>query len=57
MKKAMKQSKLIAILNGISILALILMIVLLVSNSNVNQKLNNDSEARKRHGQRSGGKT
>ncbi|MCI9423253.1 methyl-accepting chemotaxis protein [Sporofaciens musculi] len=46
MKKAMKQSKLIAILNGISILALILMIVLLVSNSNVNQKLNNDSEAR-----------
>ena len=41
MKKAMKQSKLIAILNGISILALIL-----VSNSNVNQKLNNDSEAR-----------
>lgn len=46
MKKAMKQSKLIAILNGISILALILMILLLVSNSNVNQKLNKDNESR-----------
>ena len=36
MKKAMKQSKLIAILNGISIVALILMILLLAAYSNVN---------------------
>ena len=46
MKKAMKQSKLIAILNGISILALILTIILLVAYSNVNQKLSMDNEAR-----------
>ena len=46
MKKAMKQSKLIAILNGISILALILMIILLVYYSNVNEKLSKDNESR-----------
>ncbi len=46
MKKAMKQSKLIAILNGISIVALILMILLLVAYSNVNQKLSKDNESR-----------
>lgn len=46
MKKAMKQSKLIAILNGISILALILTIILLVSYSNVNQKLSKDNDSR-----------
>ena len=46
MKKAMKQSKLIAILNGISIVALILMILLLAAYSNVNQKLSKDNESR-----------
>lgn len=46
MKKAMKQSKLIGILNGISILALILTIILLVSYSNVNQKLSKDNDSR-----------
>ncbi len=42
MKKAMKQSRLIAILNGISILALVLTVILLL----VNQQLSKDNEAR-----------
>ena len=46
MKKAMKQSRLIAILNGISILALVLTVILLLTYSNVNQQLSKDNEAR-----------
>lgn len=46
MKKAMKQSRLIAILNGISILALVLTVILLLAYSNVNQQLSKDNEAR-----------
>ena len=46
MKKAMKQSKLIAILNGISILALILTIILLIFYTKENQRLSKDNESR-----------
>lgn len=46
MKKAMKQSRLIAILNGISILALVLTVILLLTYSNVNRQLSKDNEAR-----------
>ena len=46
MKKAMKQSKLITILNGISILALVLMAVLLIIYANVNNHLTKENEAR-----------
>ncbi len=46
MKKAMKQSRLIAILNGISILALVLTVILLLAYSTVNQQLSKDNEAR-----------
>ncbi len=46
MKKAMKQSRIIAILNGISILALVLTIILLLAYSKVNQQLSRDNEAR-----------
>ncbi len=46
MKKAMKQSRIIAILNGISILALVLTVILLLAYSKVNQQLSRDNEAR-----------
>lgn len=46
MKRAMNQSKLILILNGISILALIFMVVLLFISSSVNRKLNIANEDR-----------
>ena len=46
MKKAMKQSRLIAILNGISILALVLTVILLLAYSKVNRQLSRDNEAR-----------
>ena len=46
MKKAMKQSKLIAILNGISIFALILMALLLLFYANVDKKLSQNNEDR-----------
>ncbi len=39
MKKAMNQSKLISILNGISILALAIMLILLLAYSSINSKL------------------
>ena len=46
MKKAMKQSKLITILNGISIFALVLMAVLLLIYANANNQLSQDNKAR-----------
>ena len=46
MKKAMKQSKLIAVLNGISIFALILMALLLLFYANVDKKLSQNNEDR-----------
>lgn len=46
MKKAMNQSRLILILNGVSILALLLMVLLLVFNSTITNRLNNASEDR-----------
>lgn len=46
MKKAMKQSKLITILNGISIFALVLMAMLLLVYANANNQLSEDNEAR-----------
>ena len=49
MKKAMKQSKLITILNGISIFALVLMAVLLLTfviYANANNQLSQDNKAR-----------
>lgn len=46
MKKAMKQSKLITILNGISIFALVLMAILLLIYANANAQLSEDNEAR-----------
>ncbi len=46
MKKAMNQSKLISILNGISILALAIMLILLLAYSSINSKLVTDTEKR-----------
>ena len=46
MKKAMKQSKLITILNGISIFALVLMAILLLVYANANNQLSEDNKAR-----------
>ncbi len=46
MKKAMKQSKLITILNGISIFALVLMAILLLVYANANTQLSEDNKAR-----------
>ena len=46
MKKAMKQSKLIAILNGISIFSLILMAILLLVYANVDKQLTENNENR-----------
>ncbi len=46
MKKAMKQSKLITILNGISIFALVLMAFLLLVYANANSQLSEDNKAR-----------
>ena len=46
MKKAMNQSKLIFILNGLSILALLFMVVLLFISSHVNRQLNAANEER-----------
>ena len=46
MKKAMKQSKLITILNGISIFALVLMAILLLIYANVNNQLTEENKAR-----------
>ena len=46
MKKAMNQSKLIIILNGVSILALLIMVALLIFNSRVTNRLNAASEDR-----------
>lgn len=46
MKKAMKQSKLIAIMNGVSISALILMALLLLVYANVDKELSKNNEDR-----------
>ncbi len=46
MKKAMKQSKLITILNGISIFALVLMAILLLIYANANNQLTDENKAR-----------
>ena len=46
MKRAMKQSTLILILNGISILALLFLVVSLFSYSGVSKQLNDASEER-----------
>ncbi len=46
MKKAMKQSKIIAILNGISIFSLILMAILLLVYANVDKQLTENNENR-----------
>lgn len=46
MKKAMNQSRLISILNGISIAALMLMMLLLFACARINQQLSVDSENR-----------
>ena len=46
MKKAMKQSKLITILNGLSIFALILMAILLLIYANANNQLSAANKAR-----------
>lgn len=46
MKKAMNQSKLIVILNGVSILALLIMVILLVMNSRLTNRLNSASDDR-----------
>lgn len=46
MKKAMNQSVLTLILNGISILALIFMVFSIISYSNVSKQLNEDNEKR-----------
>ena len=46
MKKAMNQSKLIVILNGVSILALLIMVALLILNSRITNRLNAASEDR-----------
>ncbi len=46
MKKAMNQSRLISILNGISIAALMLMMLLLFACARTNQQLSVDSENR-----------
>ena len=46
MKKAMNQSKLIVILNGVSILALLIMVALLIFNSRITNRLNAASEDR-----------
>ncbi len=46
MKKTMNQSKLIFILNGISILALLFMVILLFISSSVNRQLNKANEER-----------
>lgn len=46
MKKAMNQSKLISILNGISIAALLLMLLLLFAYATINKQLSSDSENR-----------
>lgn len=46
MKKAMKQSKIIAILNGVSISALILMALLLLVYANVDKELSKNNEDR-----------
>ena len=46
MKKAMNQSKLILILNGLSILSLLFMVILLFIAGNVNRELNTANEDR-----------
>ena len=46
MKKAMKQSKLITILNGISIFAMVLMALLLLVYANANSQLSEDNKDR-----------